>query len=112
MIDLFGGHRLASLADLKARLGNPCTIICLGNGPSSEDPKLADFGDATLFRVNWNWRGRGWLTTPDVVFTADPDLPGFGRRPVIVFPTAAFGPANLIASYEGDAPAISRLCFP
>lgn len=91
LIDLFGGHRLASLADLKARLGNPCTIICLGNGPSSEDPKLADFGDATLFRVNWNWRGRGWLTIPDVVFTADLDLPGFGRRPVIVFPTAALG---------------------
>ncbi|MER9562720.1 hypothetical protein [Mesorhizobium sp. M0571] len=91
LIDLFGGHRLASLAYLKARLGNPRTIICLGNGPSSEDPRLADVGDATLFRVNWNWRRRGWLTAPDIVFTSDLDPPGFGRRPVIVFPTAAVG---------------------
>ncbi|WP_296747473.1 hypothetical protein [Mesorhizobium sp.] len=91
LVDLLGGRRTASLTGLKARLRDPRTIICLGNGPSSEDPGLADHRDAVLFRVNWNWRGRGWLDKPDVVFTADPDLPPFGQRPVIVFPTAAAG---------------------
>lgn len=91
LIDLFGGRRITSLGDLAEWLGKPRTIVCLGNGPSSEDQRLAAFGDAALFRVNWNWRGRNWLTGPDVVFTADPDLPGIGRRPVIVFPTAAVG---------------------
>ncbi|MER9845486.1 hypothetical protein NKJ59_30535 [Mesorhizobium australicum] len=91
LIDLLGGSSIASLADLKTRLGNPRTIVCLGNGPSSEDPRLSDHRDAALFRVNWNWRGRGWMTEPAVVFTADPDLPGSGRRPIITFPTAAIG---------------------
>jgi len=91
LINLLGGRRIASLPGLKARLGGPRTIICLGNGPSSEDPRLDDYRDAMLFRVNWNWRGRGRLDNPDVVFTADPDLPASGRRPVIVFPTAAAG---------------------
>lgn len=91
LVDLLGGRRVVSLASLKARLGDPRTIICLGNGPSSEDPRLDDHRDAMLFRVNWNWRGRGRLDNPDVVFTADPDLPASGRRRVIVFPTAAAG---------------------
>ena len=88
-----------------------CTIICLGNGPSSEDPSLADFGDATLFRVNWNWRGRGWLTTPDVVFTADPDLPGFGRRPIIVFPTASVGRPILLRHTRAMRPPSAGYVF-
>jgi hypothetical protein len=91
LIDLFGGRRITSLGDLAERLGKSRTIVCLGNGPSSEDERLSGFSDAALFRVNWNWRGRNWLTAPDVVFTADPDLPGYGSRPVIVFPTAAVG---------------------
>ncbi len=91
LIDLLG-RRIGSIADLAAKLGNPRTVACLGNGPSSEDPRLAAYGGATLFRVNWNWRGRDWMTAPDVVFTADPDLPGARRRrPIIVFPRAATG---------------------
>ena len=96
LIDLFGGSRIASIVDLRKRLGSPPTIVCLGNGPSSEHPSLADFRDATLFRVNWNWRGRNWMTTPDAVFTADPNIPSFGRRPILVFPTAATGRAILL----------------
>lgn len=92
LIELLGGRRIGSIADLAAKLDNPRTVVCLGNGPSSEDPRLVAYGGATLFRVNWNWRGRGWMTAPDVVFTADPDLPrARGRRPVIVFPRAALG---------------------
>lgn len=97
LIDLLGGRRIGSIADLAAKLGNPRTVVCLGNGPSSEDPRLAAYGGATLFRVNWNWRGRDWMTAPDVVFTADPDLPdGRGRRPIIVFPRAATGRSILM----------------
>ena len=91
LINLFGGIPIASLASLKKRLNFPRTIVCLGNGPSSEDPRLADYQDGILFRVNWNWRGRSWMTTPDAVFTADPNIPSFGPRPILVFPTAETG---------------------
>jgi hypothetical protein len=91
LIDLLGGRRVASLTDLRARLRGPKTIICLGNGPSSENPKLADYAEATLFRVNWIWRQRGWMTEPDLVFTVDPDPPGRGKRPIIAFPTGTIG---------------------
>jgi hypothetical protein len=91
LVDLLGGRPIRSLGDLKARLGDPRTIVCLGNGPSSEDPKLAAYHGATLFRVNWNFRRRRWMTAPHVVFTADADLPPLRRRPIVVFPTAATG---------------------
>ena len=96
LADRFGGSRIVSPAALKSRLGNPGTIVCLGNGPSSQDRRLAGFHDAALFRVNWTWRGAGRLATPDVVFTADPDLPPAGRRPILVFPTAAAGQPILL----------------
>lgn len=58
---------------LRERLGRPRTILCLGNGPSAEDPALRGLAYDALFRVNWRWRTRGFLTAPDVVFTGDPD---------------------------------------
>jgi hypothetical protein len=82
---------IASLAALKARLGTVDTILCLGNGPSSEDPRLLAYGDATLFRVNWIWLPRGFLAAPDVVFTADRDVVRLPKAPAVVFPTAAIG---------------------
>jgi len=85
------GGEIASLAALKARLGDADTILCLGNGPSSEDPRLLAYGDAALFRVNWIWLPRGFLTAPDVVFTADPDVVHLPKAPVVIFPTAAIG---------------------
>jgi hypothetical protein len=126
LIDLLGGRRIGSIADLAAKLGNPRTVVCLGNGPSSEDPRLAAYGGATLFRVNWNWRGRDWMTAPDVVFTADPDLPGARRRqPIIVFPRAATGrpilmrhtmalrpPSAGYAFLDGFAPPLADLASP
>ena len=51
---------LAALTDwaaLNDRLGRPTTILCLGNGPSSEDPRIPPEHDC-LFRVNWVWRKR------------------------------------------------------
>ena len=46
------------------------------------------YADASLFRVNWTWRERGMTTVPDVVFTADPDLPPRRSETIMVFPLA------------------------
>jgi len=62
-------HRFDSLDALAERLGNPGTILCLGNGPSSEDPRLNDIAYDALFRVNHSWMERGLFTVADVVFT-------------------------------------------
>ncbi|GAB4358131.1 MAG: hypothetical protein Kow00114_10160 [Kiloniellaceae bacterium] len=62
-------RRYDSLEDLRAALGNPGSILCLGNGPSSEDPAVAQVAHDCLFRVNDLWLKRGLLTRPDMVFT-------------------------------------------
>ncbi len=62
-------RRLETFADLRAELGHPETILCLGNGPSSEDPRLRKLTYDALFRVNHFWQDRGFLTEPDLVFT-------------------------------------------
>jgi len=99
------GKRIRLLADLKHLLGAPETIICLGNGPSSEDPRLAAYGGACLFRVNWIWLERGWMVMPDVVFTGDPDIVRLRRQPVVIFPTQAVG-EPILRGYaaEGHSP--------
>lgn len=86
LVRLTAGGPISTLADLKHRLGAPSAILCLGNGPSSEDPAIAAFGEASLFRVNWIWRERGHWVRPDLVFTADPDLPDRAHRPILAFP--------------------------
>lgn len=60
---------IATLEELKAELDQPETILCLGNGPSSEDPRLAELPYDALFRVNHFWQERGFLTEPQLVFT-------------------------------------------
>lgn len=62
-------RRIDSLQAFRRELGAPQTIMCLGNGPSCEDPLLADHDCDALFRVNYRWRGRGKFTAADVVFT-------------------------------------------
>lgn len=69
------------------RLGRPQSILCLGNGPSSEDPALNDAFYDCLFRVNWVWQARAVMTRPQVVFTADPDLPPPQSDAILAFPT-------------------------
>ncbi|MGH1479865.1 MAG: hypothetical protein ACRBM6_14305 [Geminicoccales bacterium] len=54
---------------LRDALGNPETIVCLGNGPSCEDSRLGDVSYDALFRVNHSWMDRSVMTEPDVVFT-------------------------------------------
>ena len=62
-------RRYADRDALAAALGQPATILCLGNGPSSEDASLLTMPHDALFRVNHGWLERGILTKPDVVFT-------------------------------------------
>lgn len=62
-------RRYDSLEDLRQALGNPQSILCLGNGPSSEDPAVSQVAHDCLFRVNDLWLKRGLLTRPDMVFT-------------------------------------------
>lgn len=91
LITRLAGPPIADAAGLATRLGHPKTILCLGNGPSSEDPRLKDMPHDALFRVNWIWRARGFMADPDMVFTADPDLPSGRKRPIVIFPTRAVG---------------------
>jgi hypothetical protein len=68
---------------LAAALGHPRTLLCLGNGPSSEDPRLQGIRFDCLFRANHSWLDRGFLTAADAVFTgAMPSILAI-RRPVI-----------------------------
>jgi hypothetical protein len=55
--------------ELKERLKSPKVVLCLGNGPSSEDPMLENMKYDALFRVNHSWLKRKVLADPDVVFT-------------------------------------------
>ena len=64
-------RRLDGWESLRQRLGCPETILCLGNGPSCEDPRLEKLSYDALFRVNWRWLERGILTNPDMVFVGD-----------------------------------------
>jgi len=95
LVTLGIGPPITTLTELSTRLGTPSTILCVGNGPSSEDPRLLDFPAPCLFRVNWIWRERGILVMPQLVFTADPDLPDRCHRPIIGFPTRRQGFAIL-----------------
>ena len=62
-------RRYADASQLNAALNRPGTILCLGNGPSSEQPELLQERYDALFRVNHKWLERGFLSEPDVVFT-------------------------------------------
>ncbi|MBI3801507.1 MAG: hypothetical protein HY268_31615 [Deltaproteobacteria bacterium] len=67
-------RRIDDWETLKQRLAYPRTILCLGNGPTSELPELRDIPYDCLMRVNWRWQARGLLTQPDVVFVGDPQV--------------------------------------
>ncbi len=53
---------------LAARLGHPQSILCLGNGPTSADPRLETIEHDALFRVNHQWMHDGYMTGADVIF--------------------------------------------
>lgn len=81
------GRRIDTWEALGERLGHPRAILCLGNGPSSEDPQIRTIPHDCLMRINWRWKGRGFLEQPDLVMVgnpltmqrAGPCVFGFGR---------------------------------
>ena len=93
-----GMRCITSWDELRSRLGEPKTLLCLGNGPSSEGSGLDRVGFDCLFRVNWIWNDRSVHRDPNVVFTADLDAPSGPSVPIICFPTRE--DANrILASY-------------
>lgn len=81
-------RRVASRDALCARLNQPEVIMCLGNGPTSADPRLAGMAHDALFRVNHQWMQDGYMTRADVLFAgvkrsmraAGPTLIGVASR--------------------------------
>lgn len=81
-------ERIETLDDLSATLRQPQTILCLGNGPSSEDPALAQEVHDCLFRVNHRWLERGLYADPQVVFTGQKrTLFTLRGKPIFAFQT-------------------------
>jgi hypothetical protein len=64
--------RIDSWDELRARIGHPRVMLCLGNGPSSEDPRLATIRHDCLIRVNWRWKQRSPYQNPQIIFVGDP----------------------------------------
>lgn len=69
---LLSGRRIDDAEVLRVRLGRPRSVLVLGNGPSSEDPRLTEMAYDCVIRVNWRWQKRGLLVAPQVVFAGDP----------------------------------------
>lgn len=79
-----GARRIPDLESLRQRLRCPEVILCVGNGPSSEDPAVLDVAHDCLMRVNHRWLERGVLTRPDMVFVGD-------LSTTLVLPPSVFG---------------------
>jgi len=82
-------RRIDGIEALREALGRPKTILCLGNGPSSEDPQVRKIAHDCLFRVNDRWQGRGLLCDPDVVFTGDSGTVASVRGSIFAFQNEA-----------------------
>ena len=59
---------LGKWEDFRRALGPHDSILCLGNGPSSERPEVVRKPHDCLFRANHSWISRNILTRPKVVF--------------------------------------------
>jgi hypothetical protein len=81
-------RRIDTLDELRAALGRPQAILCLGNGPSSEDSAIAREAHDCLFRVNHRWLERGVYCNPQMVFTGQKrTLFTLHGKPIFAFQT-------------------------
>jgi hypothetical protein len=74
--------RIDSWDELRSSIGHPRVVLCLGNGPSSNDPRLAAIPHDCLIRVNWRWKRRDLHQHPQIVFVGDPRTLGEVRDAV------------------------------
>lgn len=103
-------HEVRSLEALQERLGRPNTILCLGNGPSSEAPELAGLAWDCCFRVNHSWLGRGRGLDPQLVFTsARTSIETLDERLLLGFPSRGFTQTTL-KRYLLDRRRLSYFC--
>jgi 3-Deoxy-D-manno-octulosonic-acid transferase (kdotransferase) len=102
-------RRYHEVDELGAALGDPQTILCLGNGPSSEDEALKGLAHDILFRVNHSWLKRGFLTRPDVVFTGGrPTMRAISR---VVFGLQNTNPEHRLAAARFFNPLVGATRF-
>jgi hypothetical protein len=81
-------RRIDTLDELRAALGHPQAILCLGNGPSSEDSAIAREAYDCLFRVNHRWLERGVYCDPQMAFTGQKrTLFTLHNKPIFAFQT-------------------------
>ncbi len=97
LVALQRARRIADLAALSRRLGRPDTILCLGNGPTSEDPRALAVRHDALFRVNWRWIERQRLLDPQLVFVGDQRTAWRLRGAVLAFRDEALAREVLLA---------------
>jgi hypothetical protein len=86
---LLDGGLLRSWDEVRNRLGAPRNILCLGNGPTADDPSLPTERFDSLFRINWRWIGQGRLDRPSLIFVGDPRVPRELGGAVLGFRTRA-----------------------
>jgi hypothetical protein len=103
---LSGFRCLDSWGQIARELKSPRSILCLGNGPSSEDPALGARDFDCVLRVNWVWHARAKFAAPAIVFTADRDPPPAGALPLIAFPTRADA-HEVLALYRAEGRMLS-----
>jgi hypothetical protein len=101
--------RIGGAGDLFEEIGRPESILCLGNGPSSEDPAVATAACDVLFRVNHSWAERGLLTSPDVVFTGG--TPTMARLDGVIFGVQSPGAEKRLVGARFLRPSRGRTRF-
>ena len=102
-------ERIDTLEELRRRLDNPQTILCLGNGPSSEGPQVEEQAYDCLFRVKHAWMQRGFLTDPDVVFTGSKASVSALRVPILCLQTVRSEARLLVTRFL--LPWSGRICY-
>ncbi|MEL7044848.1 MAG: hypothetical protein AAGL66_07490 [Pseudomonadota bacterium] len=76
---------LTDLSSLRRYLGEPRTVLCLGNGPSASEAALNDIAYDCLIRSNYRWRAEPRFNRADVVIVGDFDTLAWIRDSVFAY---------------------------
>ena len=87
---------IGTLEELRRRLRRPEAILCLGNGPSAEEPAIREMTWDSCFRVNHSWRERHFVTEAQMVFTGSRStVEALGAAVILGFASRQFAQATL-----------------